>query len=103
SVFVPPGMGDEGLPVGAALAASADLGRFRLERLEHVFWGPEYGAERVEKALAASGLAHRRVADVEARIAERLAARCIVARCSGRVGYGPRPLAHRRLLHHPRR
>ena len=100
SLFVHPGMGDEGLPVGAALAASADLGCYQLERLAHVLWGPEYGAERVEKALAASGFPHRRVADVENRIAELLAARRIVARCTGRVEYGPRALGNRSILYH---
>jgi carbamoyltransferase len=100
SLFVHPGMGDEGLPVGAALATSADLGCFRLERLENVFWGPDYDEGRVAKALAASGFPHRRVPDVEARVAELLAARRIVARCSGRVEYGPRALGNRSILFH---
>ena len=99
-LFVHPGMGDEGLPVGAALAVSAEAGCCPLLRVENVFWGPDLGAERVEKALAAWGLPHRRVAEVELRVAELLAARRIVARCAGRVEYGPRALGNRSILFH---
>ncbi len=99
-LFVHPGMGDEGLCVGAALVTSAEAGRFRLERVENVFWGPGCAGERVGKALAASGLPHRRVPDVEARVAELLAARRIVARCTGRLEYGPRALGNRSILFH---
>ena len=100
SLFVHPGMGDEGLCVGAALATAAAAGRFRLERIDNVFWGPGYGQERVAKALASSDFPHRRVPDVEASVADLLAARRIVARCAGRVEYGPRALGNRSILFH---
>ena len=99
-LFVHPGMGDEGLPVGAALAACADVGRHRLERLRDVFLGPELDAARVERAIAASGLPHRRVVGIEAKVAELLAARRLVARCSGALEYGPRALGNRSILFH---
>ncbi len=100
SIFVHPGMGDEGLCVGAALATTAAAGHFRLERIDDVFWGSGTGGERVAKALAGSGLPHRRVADVDACVAGLLASRQIVARCVGRVEYGPRALGNRSILFH---
>jgi carbamoyltransferase len=99
-LWVHPGMGDEGLPVGAALAVAADAGRFRLERIRDVFWGPDLDPAEVERALAESGLPHRREPAIEARIAELLAARRLVARCAGRMEYGPRALGNRSILFH---
>jgi carbamoyltransferase len=99
-LYVHPGMGDEGLPVGAALAVCAEAGRYRLERLRDVFLGPDHDAGRVERAIAAAGLPHRRVAEVERKVAELLAARRLVARCAGPLEYGPRALGNRSILFH---
>jgi len=99
-VFVHPGMGDEGLPVGAALASSASKGVFRLERIDNVFWGPSYGDREVEAALASSGLPHDRIVDIETRIGQLLAQKKIVARCAGSMEYGPRALGNRSILFH---
>src|SRR5262249_28309643 len=90
SVVVHPGVGDEGLPVGAALASSASKGVFRLQRIDNVFWGPSYGDREIEDALAASGLPYERVPDIEARIGRLLAQKKILARCAGAMEYGPR-------------
>jgi carbamoyltransferase len=99
-LFVHPGMGDEGLPVGAALAASAAHGVFRLARIDNVFWGPAFTEREAETALAGAGFSYERVADIETRTAELLAAQKIVARCDGRVEYGPRALGNRSILYH---
>jgi len=100
SVWVHPGMGDEGLPVGAALAVCAEAGHGRPARIEHIFWGPAFDDEAAGKALAQAGFPHRRVEGIEERVAERLAAGRIVARCTGAVEYGPRALGHRSILFH---
>ena len=99
-LFVHPGMGDEGLPVGAALASSAEAGRYRLERLPNAFLGPGFGDADAEKALAATDFAVERVPDMARRVAGLLARKKIVARCVGRVEYGPRALGHRSILFH---
>jgi carbamoyltransferase len=99
-LFVHPGMGDEGLPVGAALACSAEHGAFRLARIDDAFWGPSFDEEAVEKALASFDFPAERVPDIEARVAELLSAERIVARCSGRMEYGPRALGNRSILFH---
>lgn len=99
-LFVHPGMGDEGLPVGAALALSAAKGVFQLRRIDNVFWGPAYGEREIEAALATSDFRRERVPDIAARTAELLAQKKIVARCDGRVEYGPRALGNRSILFH---
>ncbi len=99
---VHPGMGDEGLALGAALAVAAESGDHRLERLPDVFLGPGFDAAEVEKALAATSFEVERVPDVARRIASELAQGRIVARCVGRVEYGPRALGHRSILFHAR-
>ena len=99
-LFVHPGMGDEGLPVGAALACSAELGVYALSRIENVYWGPGFDDAQAERALEGAGFPYQRVSDIPRRIAELLAARKIVARCTGRMEYGPRSLGHRSILFH---
>jgi carbamoyltransferase len=99
-LFVHPGMGDEGLPVGAALACSAEQGVFRLARIENVYWGPGFDDLEAERAITAAGFPYERVADMPRRIASELAAHKMVARCAGRMEYGPRALGHRSLLFH---
>jgi carbamoyltransferase len=99
-LFVHPGMGDEGLPLGAALSCSADAGVYRLDRIDNVFWGPSFGDEDVEKALACYDFPAERCQDIETRVAALVADRKIVARCTGAVEYGPRALGNRSILFH---
>jgi carbamoyltransferase len=99
-LWIHPGMGDEGQPVGAALAACAERGAYRLERIDDVFWGPDFGEGEFVKALASSGFQYERCPDIEMRVAEQLARKKIVARCSGRLEFGPRALGNRSILFH---
>ena len=99
-LFIHPGMGDEGLPVGAALALSASTGSYVLPRLTDVFWGPGISDEEVETTLAGYGLPHQRCQDIDLRVARLLAEKKMVARCKGRLEYGPRALGNRSILFH---
>jgi carbamoyltransferase len=99
-LFVHPGMSDEGLPVGAALALAAEHGDYVLERIKNVFWGPSYGEAAIEKALAAADFPAERCDDIERRVAFLLAEKRIVARCDGALEYGPRALGNRSILYH---
>jgi len=100
SLFVHPGMGDEGLPVGAALAMSAARAGHRFERIDNVYWGEEVRDADVEKALASYDFRVEKPDCIEERVAELLAAKKIVARCAGRMEYGPRALGNRSILFH---
>ena len=61
SVFVHPGMGDEGLALGAGLALasrSSGNGRspVRPRRLDGGYWGPNYDRKQVAAAIRRTGL-----------------------------------------------
>jgi carbamoyltransferase len=106
SVFVHPGMGDEGLPVGAAFALAERRAREtgkRLEprRLDDVYFGPQYSEREVEQEIEGRGLAAERMSNPAERIAELLAQGRVVARFDGRMEYGPRALGNRTVLYQP--
>jgi len=105
--FVHPGMSDEGLAVGAALAVDGDRllrdGRRRQPRpLETVYLGNEYTDQEIADVIAAAGLETRHCPrDLEGEVARKLAEGAVVARFSGRMEYGPRALGNRSILYQP--
>ena len=106
SVFVHPGMGDEGLAVGAALALAAELqeqgnGSLETGRIADVYWGPSYSEKEMEGALRQAGITFQHHADIERQIAGLLAQGRVVARFDGRMEYGPRALGSRSILYQP--
>ncbi len=106
SVFIHPGMGDEGLAVGAALALAAELqgqgnGRLETARIDDVYWGPSYSEKEMEEALRRAGITFEHHSDIEAQIARLLAEGRVVARFDGRMEYGPRALGSRSILYQP--
>ncbi|GIX49601.1 MAG: carbamoyltransferase [Candidatus Tectimicrobiota bacterium] len=104
-VFIHPGMSDEGMPVGAALAAYYDHGETRPEKprlcMEHVYLGPEFSDEEIRQELARAGIAAEYHPDIERVIAAKLAEGYVVARFNGRMEYGPRALGNRSILYQP--
>lgn len=93
-LFVCPNMGDGGLSLGA-ICAQFDLpGR----AVHDVFWGDVIRDEEVLKSLKQHQLAYTRCDDVERRVAELIAEGNIVARCRGRMEWGPRALGNRSVL-----
>lgn len=106
-VFVHPGMSDEGLAVGAALAVDGKRRRRQGEpytprNLETVYLGDEYGEPEIAAALRGAGLEASHIPGrLEARVGELLAAGKVVARFDGRMEYGPRALGNRSILYQP--
>ena len=104
-VFVFPGMSDEGMPVGAALAACYDHpGSRPPERrlsMDHVYLGPEFSDDEIARDLRQAGVAADRYDEVEKMIARLLADGKVVARFNGRMEYGPRALGNRTILYRP--
>ena len=103
SVFIHPGMGDEGLAVGAAFAVSGEMGmkfgtKVASSKLADVYLGPDFSDCEIERAVARAGLKGAYVRDIERQIAELLAKGHIVARFNGRMEYGPRALGNRSIL-----
>lgn len=102
SVFIHPGMGDGGLPLGACLHHMADVAPDELPArpLAHVFLGPASSDAEIEAAC--DGLSAERVDDPVAAAVEELVAGGVVGWFQGRMEYGPRALCHRSILVHPR-
>ena len=97
-VFVYPAMNDSGTGAGAAMVLQAASGGMQSRRLPDVFLGPGFSEAEVEQALAGRGLKRRKMADPGEEIGELLARGKTVARCAGRMEYGPRALGNRSIL-----
>ncbi len=100
-VHVHPAMSDEGLSFGAVAAHLADRGELRPIRLDSVFLGPGFDDGAAVEALGSAGLPHRRMDDPAEVPARLLAGGHVVARCTGRLEYGPRALGNRSILVRP--
>jgi carbamoyltransferase len=106
SLFIHPGMGDEGLAMGAAFALSATLGKssgrmMSALKLADVYFGPSYSSDEIGRAIEKAGLTGQYVLEIERQIAELLAQGNVVARFDGRMEYGPRALGNRSILYQP--
>ena len=101
-VFVYPAMNDSGTGAGAGMVLQAEKGGLRPARLPDVFLGPGFSEKDVEAALSGKGLQARRMANPPEEIGELLAQGKTVARCAGRMEYGPRALGNRSILFHAR-
>ncbi|MFV9646054.1 MAG: carbamoyltransferase [Desulfobacterales bacterium] len=103
SVFVHPGMGDEGMPVGSALSLYYEPSGKKYDpdfvSMEHVFLGPEYSDEEIASELDIQDVEYRHYPDVEIEIARLLAHGAIVARFNGKMEYGPRALGNRTIFY----
>ncbi len=97
-VFVYPAMNDSGTAAGAALSVQAALAEVHPARLRDVFLGPSFTEREVEASLAGRGLVTRRMPDPGEEIGDLLARGKTVARCAGRMEYGPRALGNRSIL-----
>lgn len=95
SVYVHPNMGDGGLALGAAL----ELSKSKTNRIDNVYFGPEYSEMEIEDALKKSGLVYKRYSNVEEEIAKLLTKNKVIARFNGRMEYGPRALGNRSILY----
>jgi len=97
-VFIYPAMNDSGTGAGAAMAIQASSGGLRPSRLRDVFLGPSFSRRDVDAALDGRGLQVRPMADAAEEIAELLILGKTVARCVGRMEFGPRALGNRSIL-----
>lgn len=104
NIFIHPGMGDGGLALGAALSIWAKNRLSHGEKLksfdiQHVYFGPEYSNDKIEKELKKSKLKYRYILNIERKIAELIHKNFVVARFNGGMEYGPRALGNRSILY----
>jgi carbamoyltransferase len=113
-VYIQPAAADNGTALGAAFYLwNQLLGCPRGFVMEHAYWGPEFGAEQMEKAVLArrQDLEDRRckvrkIEDEDERCrwtAEQLSQGRIVGWFQGRMEWGARALGNRSILADPRR
>ncbi len=105
NLWVFPAMDDGGLAFGAAVFVRAQMkrldGKWRPFKLEHVYLGPAYRKDEVEKLLRSEGVEYEEV-DVPSFVADALVEGRLVGFFQGAMEFGPRALGNRSILADPR-
>ena len=95
--FVFPHMADGGLCVGAAAMLEPKM---YVQRLKHVYLGPQSSVAQIRSALEASGMSFIEPENLTGKIVDLLIEGKTVARYDGRTEFGPRALGNRSILYH---
>jgi carbamoyltransferase len=105
-LYIQPAAGDSGGALGAALwAYHSVLGKPRAFRMEHAYWGQEYGADEIRTFLESENIPHqevRQTSELFDRVTEYLISGKVVGWYQGRFEWGPRALGNRSILADPR-
>lgn len=104
-VFIQPAAGDAGTALGAALYfCHVTLKKPRRFQMHHVYLGPSFEPDTIEKTLELNHLPYRKLSDddIASKAAQSLAEGKIVGWFQGRMEFGPRALGNRSLLADPR-
>lgn len=96
-----PNPGDSGLAVGAALLQYYKHNEFKGYDFNHLYLGPEYSNEEIEKILKIRKIEYTYLDNPSIKAAELLADNKIVAWFQGRMESGPRALGNRSILMSP--
>jgi carbamoyltransferase len=98
-IFVQPAASDDGVALGAALAAYLDdNGKLPNKAMRHGYWGPRFGEEAIESALRTYKLRRTKLPDPASTAAELLSQGRILGWFQGRMEFGPRALGSRSIL-----
>jgi len=105
-LFIQPAAGDSGGALGAALwAYHSVLGKPRSFRMEHAYWGQEFGGADIKSFLASENISHHEAENTDEmldRVTTHLMAGKVVGWYQGRFEWGPRALGSRSILADPR-
>ncbi|OQZ00157.1 MAG: hypothetical protein B6D35_07565 [Candidatus Brocadia sp. UTAMX2] len=100
--YIFPNAGDAGLALGAAFSVSQHFSREGVaQRIDHMYWGPQYGNDEIEALLKERNLPYRKADNVAKEAARALADQKIVGWFQGRMESGPRALGGRSILFDP--
>jgi len=105
NIYPHPNAGDGGLAVGAALYAAAKLDKkVKFEKMEHVYFGPEYLNEEILKEIKKrkGKYTFSEHDDIAVEVAKLLAEGKVIGWFQGKMEYGPRALGSRSVLADPR-
>ena len=98
-LYVFPNMGDGGLSVGAAWLAHHEITEKYPTPPKNMYLGYQICKKKSLSLLKIFGLKHKIYKNINKKIAQLLANKKIVARCSGRMEFGPRALGNRSILY----
>ena len=101
-VFVFPIPSDSGTAIGAALGVYHQLTGKRPRPLDHLYLGPEFSDEDIERQISSCGLRYRVCDDIAEATADLLVEGKVVGWFQGRMEGGPRALGGRSILADPR-
>ena len=106
NIWIQPAAGDAGTALGAAMWMDVMLnGRLIKEKytaqMDHVYWGPSYSDEEIEKFLLWTKTPYKRLYNIAKETAEILAENKVIAWYQGRMEFGPRSLGSRSILASP--
>lgn len=107
-IYVQPAANDAGGVMGAVAEVYSRIcnREKRVEKINHVFWGPEYTNEEIQSILDAAGIIYEDYTNREDQLyqscAELLAEENVIAWFQGRMEFGPRALGNRSILADPR-
>jgi carbamoyltransferase len=105
-LFIQPSAGDGGGALGAALwADSMLLGNPRRFRMDHAYWGKEYGPAEVREFLDGKNISYQEIGNDDRlldMVVDRLQEGKVIGWFQGRFEWGPRALGSRSILADPR-
>jgi carbamoyltransferase len=105
-LYIQPAAGDSGGALGAALwAHHSVLGMPRTFRLEHAYWGQEYGATAIKSFFDHENIPYDKAGSRDEllnRVTDALISGKVVGWFQGRFEWGPRALGNRSILADPR-
>lgn len=103
NLYVQPAANDAGGAIGSTLLYYYHMKKSpRNGIMDHAYWGPEFNAEQMEKALLQKSVSFQKSDDICALVAEKVAAGKTVGWFQGRMEIGPRALGNRSIIADPR-
>lgn len=100
-IFVQPAASDNGVSLGAALLMAREKGERVSFRMTHLYYGPEFDEQEIEKALKEAKVDYYRSEDIEKETAGLLNQGKIVGWFQGPMEVGARALGGRSILASP--
>jgi carbamoyltransferase len=102
--FIFPNAGDAGLALGAALYVCNKFSKENsAQKIDHIYWGPEYSNNEIESILKERNLHYRKSDNISKEAAKALADQKIIGWFQGKMESGPRALGGRSILFDPRK
>jgi carbamoyltransferase len=103
NIWVQPAAGDAGTSLGAALWIDAQQRKDNTRKFEmdHVYWGPGYSDDEIERFIRWAKVPYRKVGNIAEAAATILAEDKIIGWYQGRMEFGPRALGSRSILASP--